>query len=302
MWTGIIALLVANFLAASINPTFIKVGLRDIPPFAFSALRFIIAALFFLPVFLKMRSKFDRKHLPYLLKISIFFPLNIVIYAIAIQYTTVMMTSILYSTVPLFVGFLAHFVLGEKLTKNKMLGAVISMGGVAFLLYSSFAKQDVSSLGTLGGNLLCLVAVLCWSTYFAFSRKLTRVYSPVTTSFFSYLLTVVAALLFVPFELMSRPVSVASVSPTAWFSVILVGTGGSAIMYFLMQYGIKRVGAFGASLFQYMSPVFGALSAVPILHEKVTPQLVAGSALILLGVFYATTYEQVAKRRKRKLV
>lgn len=302
MWTGIIALLIANFLASSINPTFVKLGVKELPPFTFSALRFLIATLFFLPVFLKMRSKFDRKQLPYLIKITLFFPANIILYAVAIQYTTAVMTQILYGAVPIVVGFIVHFILGEKLSRNKLIGAAISMCGISFLLYSSFVKQDVTSLGSLKGNLLCLVAVLCWSMYFSYSKRLMKYYSPVTTSFFSYVFTAVISLLIVPIELSRHPVNFGHISPITWFSVGIVGIGGSAVMYYLMQQGIKRVGPFGASLFQYLAPVFGALTAIPILHEHISPQLAVGSVLILTGVFYATTYEQIARRKRKNLV
>lgn len=302
MWIGIIALLFANLLASAINPTFVKLGVQEIPPVTYSALRFIVATAAFLPVFLAGRKSFDRKHLPLLLKVSIFFPLNIILFAIGIQYTTALMTSILYAAVPVIVGFLSHYVIGEKLTKNKIAGAAISLAGISFLLYASVAKQDAISLGSVQGNVLCFIAVLCWSTYFAYSRKLTKLYSPVTTSFFSYALTMLLTVAIVPFELAGRSFDITSLSATAWFSVLIVGTGGSALMYYLMQQGIKRVGAFGASLFQYLSPVLASITAIPILGESFTTPMVLGSALILAGVFYATTYEQIARRNRKHLV
>lgn len=241
MWYGIAVLLLANFLGASINPTFIKLGLRELPIFTYSALRFLIAALVFLPIFLTSKKiAFDRKHVARLTLYTLLFPLNIIFFGLAIQQTTVMMTQILYTMVPLVVGLISYFVLGEKVKRNTIAGALISFSGVSFLIFQSVQKQESLAFGTPMGNFLCIIAVLCWASYIAFSKRLVHHYSPVTTSFFSFVFTAILTSIFAPFELLAKPLQIAQISPMVWLGLVLVGVGGSAIMYFLMQVGIKK--------------------------------------------------------------
>ncbi len=297
MWYGILVLLLANALGSAINPTFVKIGLREIPVLTFSALRFIIAAGVFYPIFARSKKKaFDRNHIRTLVGVSLLFPMNIIFFGLAIQRTTVLMSQIFYAMVPLIVGFLSHFVLGDKLTRHSIAGAFISMAGIGFLISQSVMSSQSLTFGTPLGNALCIVAVLSWASYFALSKKLVHHYSPVTTSFFSFAFTAVLISIMALFEMMAKPVVWTSVSPVTWLSLVLVGVGGSAAMYFLMQVGIKRSGPFTASLVQYTGPLFASLTAIPLLGERVTPPLVIGGILILAGVFYATTYDKITNK------
>jgi drug/metabolite transporter (DMT)-like permease len=64
-------------------------------------------------------------------------------------------------------------------------------------------------------------------------------------------------------------------------------------MLFLTQYGIKHTNAFLGSVFLYLGPLFAAVTAIPLLGEQVTTNLIIGGVLILGGVFYATTSAQI---------
>ncbi|HXS15123.1 MAG TPA: DMT family transporter [Candidatus Saccharimonadales bacterium] len=205
------------------------------------------------------------------------------------------MGQIIYSLVPLIVMVLAHFVLGEKVTKSKIIGLIIALAGLGFLLMQSIVKTEHLTFGTPLGNGLILIATICWSIYLVYSKKIADTFSSSRITFVNFIFTAVILLLFVPVEYQVKPLHMNLVTIIGAMVLISLAVG-TVIQYMSMQYGIKKTTATTASVFQYMGPFFATLFAVPILHEKPTVSLIVGGILILLGVFYATTFSLIKRR------
>lgn len=296
MLLGIVALVMAGLIGGA-TPVFIKLGTREIPPITLTTIRFIIAAIILLPFYLRQNSlNLSKADILELSKKSLFFSLNVGIFSIAIQFTTAIISQIFYTLVPIIVAVLSYYLLKERFTKNKIIGLIIAFLGISFLIQQSVMKEEILTFGTPLGNMLNLLAVFSWALYMVFSKNLTNKYSPVTTSFFSFAQTVIILLFIVPFELTIRPVLTDHLTSTGMISVIGLGIFSSALMFFLLQFAIKKTTPFTTSFFQYLGPFSSALVAIPILGEKPTPALIMGGLLIIIGVFLATTYEQLKKR------
>src|SRR5581483_1412911 len=294
MLSGILALLVAGVIGGQ-TPLFLKFGLKDFPPLLFTCLRFLIATIVLLPIFLSRKEKLKKPDVKQLSFYSLFFAGNAAIFSIAVQYTTVIMSQILYTTVPLVVAVLSYFILGEKFTKYKIIGLIIAICGIGILIQNSASKNEVLSFGTPIGNILTLTAVLSWSAYMVLSKKLTKKYTPVTTSFVSYVITFLVLLFFIPFEQRVRPFTISQVTLSGILALLAVGIISSALGFFLIQFTIKKTSAFTASFFQYLGPLSGALTAIPFLGEKLTGGLLISGGLVVIGVFFATTYGYIKK-------
>ncbi|MDO8621594.1 MAG: DMT family transporter [Candidatus Levybacteria bacterium] len=297
---GLLALFVAGFIGGQ-STLLLKIGIKDFPPLLFTCLRFIIATTVLLPFFILQKEKLKRPDIKQLSLQSIFFAGNVGIFSIASQHTGAIMSQILYTIVPLVVSVLSYFILNEKFTRHKIIGLIIAMGGIIFLIQQSASKMDILSLGTPLGNFLTLLAVLSWAVYMVLSKKLTRVYSPVTTSFVSYAITAFILLILVPIEQSVRPLILSHVTPLGVLSLFTIGIISSALMFFLIQFAIKRTSAFTASFFQYLGPLSAAITAIPFLGEKLTGGLIISGVLVIFGVFYATTYPY-AKRGIRYML
>lgn len=300
MITGLIVLFTANLIGGAITPLSVKLGTHEMSPFVFTFFRFLVATLVFLPVYLKNLEKLSKKSLIRICSYSIFFALNTTLYAIGIMFTTVLISQILYTLVPLVVGILSFILLKEKFSRYKIIGALIAFFGVLLLIYESFSKTQHLSLGSPLGNIIVLAAVFCWSLYIVLSKKLTQKFKPTTTSFYSYLVNTAMLIPFILFQWISAGYIAHNVSSVGIAAVLVSGSVSSALMFFLMQVGIKKTSAFVGSLFFYFAPFFSSLTAIPILHEKVTVYLIVGGLFIILGVFIATTGEMILKRMRQK--
>lgn len=297
MRNGLIALLCAYFIGGAIAPIFVKLGTREFPAFLFSELRFLVAIAVILPFFLRQkRDKIVKKDRKLLAFNSLLFFGNVALFSFGIQYTTAITSQILYALLPLLVAVFAHFLLSERVTRNKIIGLFVALLGVGLLISQSISTHDTFSFGKPIGNILVLGAVVSWSLYAVISKKL-HVYSPITISMFNFAIMAAALLFLIPIELMFRDFSFGQVTSMGILSVIVVGIGVSAIMIFLLQYALRQVSAITVSIFAYLGPLFAAVTAIPVLHEKITTHLIIGGVLIIAGVFYATTYELLRKKR-----
>lgn len=295
MILGIVALFAAGFIGGQ-SALLLKFGTKDFPPLLFTFFRFMIATLVLLPFFVIHKEKLKRQDLKQLFLPSIFFTGNVGVFSIAVQYTSAIMSQILYTTVPLIVAVLSYFILKEKFTKNKIIGLFIAILGIAFLLKESASKMDILSFGTPLGNFLTLTAVFSWSIYMVLSKRLTKVYSPVTTSFVSYVATAFILLILVPMEQSIRPFVLSHVTQLGVLSLLGIGIISSGLMFFLIQFSIQKTSAFTASFYQYLGPLSAAITAIPFLGERLTGGLIISGILIIFGVFYATAYPLLRRK------
>lgn len=299
MFVGVGVLFLANFIGGAITPLFVKIGTRELSPFIFTFFRFFVASIVFLPFFLKNYERITKKQAATIGFFSLFFGLNATLYAIGLMHTTIIASQILYTLVPVVVGILSYFLNKEKFTVYKIVGGLIAFSGVCLLIFESFQKSQNVSLGTPLGNLIVISAVLCWSFYLVVSKKLTKTFKPTTTSFYSYVITALILSPFFVFEAFSGKLYSIHISTPEIWAISVTGTISAALMFYLMQVGIKKTSAFVASLFFYFAPFFSSLTAIPYLHEKITPLLVIGGTLIIIGVFVASTLEHIRGLKKR---
>lgn len=299
MAVGILSLLFANLVGGAITPMFIKFGVREIPPITYTFLRVVIAFLVILPIYFKHPGlKITRANFKWILIDSVFFTLNIGLFSIGIQYTNVVISQVMYAFVPIVVAILGHFLFKERLTRPKVIGSAIAFLGLLFLFFQSFHSGQ-GDFGSPFGNLIILVAVLSWSLYFVISHKITHTSSQISISLANFLVATIILAVLVPFELRVHTFSFFDVSSLGLISLLVVGIFSSVVFLNLIQTGIKRTGAFIASLFSYIGPLAAAVTAVPFLGEKITFNLVLGGLLIIFGVFYATTYPQLKSYIKK---
>lgn len=297
MLIGLIALLLYVIIGAFI-PTVVKLSLREIPPFTLTFLRFFIATAVIFPIYWKQRpKKLTQFQFIKLLAVgSLGGVFNTALYAYAIQFTSVIVSQVLYSIVPIIVASLGFFLIKEKISKPQLAGMVIGFFGVLFLIYHSAFSQDILTLGTPFGNTIILIAIFAWSFYTILSRSLSKTYSSITISFATFASSLPVLGIFVPIEMLAKGFSFSMITGRGFFELLFLGIVSSAIVYSLYQFGIKKTSAFIASLTFYLSPVAVAIPATIFLHEKITVFLFVGAALILFGVFLATTFEQLKKR------
>ena len=200
---------------------------------------------------------------------------------IALTLTQASNISVIVSIAPIFTGILAHFFLeGEKMKKSIVLGFVCAMAGICLI---TFQKGETVELNPLG-DFLGVAAAAIWGVYSICSRKIAGFgYDTIITTrrtFFYGILFMLCALPFMDFHLSLS----ALLKPVNLGNIIYLGVGASAICFVTWNYAVKSLGATRASVYIYGIPVVTILMSIPLLHEVITFQAMAGTVLTLVGL------------------
>jgi O-acetylserine/cysteine efflux transporter len=272
-------LVVVVLLGFSFVP--IKVGLREIPPFALAALRFFFAAV---PLVFFVR----RPRVPWyyiagyglvigvcqfgllFLGIKLGMPAGLASLVIQLQ---------IFFTVGLAIGFL-----GDTLRKQDLIGAAIATIGVVLL--GTYQLQS-GMTATLVGFLLVIAAALAWGIGNVVAKQAAKfdpdMFALVVWSSLAPPLPL--ALLSVAFEGgagVGR--AVASASPLAWGCVLLLAWGATLFGFASWARLLHKYPTALVSPFALLIPVSGLASGAAFLGESLAPLQLTGAALVLAGL------------------
>ena len=283
---ALLAILISAGLWASAGSVS-KLLFMEAPPFVAASHRFILASLIIIPFFLQ--TKKPKGYLRALLPLGLFNTGNILFYYMGLSLTTANTGSILGTAIPITVTLFSPFFLNEPIQKNKLAGILIGLiGALCIVLLPMIDKGNVAS-GSLLGNIFMVGSLLCWTMYIIFSRRilLHGNFSPIlstSVNIFTVTVAATAAALLAGQTLISPALSVPS-----YIGVLLYAAIGITIVtFFLFQWGVQHVSASTASLKEYAQLVVGVAINAVVLGERLTLTYLIGSALIIVGVLFAT--------------
>ena len=196
------------------------------------------------------------------------------LYAFAAIELSAGLLSVLNATSPLWGALLSALFLGERLTARRCAGLALGIVGVALV-----------SRPETGAGALAVAAELAAS----FLYGLTGVYlkrwaGDIPARGMAVGTQVMAGLLVLPF-LALTPVPPAP-SPLAVGSLVALGLLCSAVAYVLYFRLIADIGPTGALTVTYLIPIFGVAWGALFLGETVSPGMLVGGLLVLLGTFF----------------
>ena len=187
---------------------------------------------------------------------------------------------LLIATVPVLTAGLLALTGSEPLDARRGLGLAIGLGGVAALVGLDI---DLS-------NGLAVCAALATALGYAIgpiiiSRHLSDL-PPLGVIAASLAL---ATLLYVPFVVPAWP---AHFAVDASLSVLVLGVVCTAIAFVLFFALIAEAGPARATVITYVNPLVALVLGVMLLDEALTPGMVVGFALVLLGSYFATSHRK----------
>jgi drug/metabolite transporter (DMT)-like permease len=279
----ILAVILAGVIAGS-AAGITKKGLEEIPPYSFSFLRFVVASLCVLPLFLKLKKN-STSQLGKLTKFSLFATLNILFFVIGLNITTANIGVIVYAAVPLMVVAILFLFFKERLSRLKELGVIIGFVGVLLITFLPVLEKGNPFAGNLWGNILLILAVIFWSLYMVYSKKLQEKYSLfLITCNFIFVSTFAFFPLFI-WDIFAYYGWWEQLSAWGIFSVVYMAVVITVMNYMLTQYTIKHGGAAFSSMMFYIQPIVGFGINFLLLGELLTPGFIFGSLLALVGTY-----------------
>jgi drug/metabolite transporter (DMT)-like permease len=203
----------------------------------------------------------------------------------AIQLSSVAVGLLSYSSFPVFTVLLEPLFFREKFDWRSLGAAGVCLGGI-FLIVPRFDPADSIYQGVLWG----LLAGLTFAVLTLLNRRLVRRYSSLAIAFFQDLF---AAAILMPALLFVRPAFL-SAGDLALLAVLgVVCTAGSHTLFIR---GMRRVRAQTASIISSLEPVYGIALAFVFLAEKPSFRTLAGGAVIMAAVFWASLKKNIRYR------
>lgn len=195
------------------------------------------------------------------------------------------LSSVLNSTVPIFSVLLAAVVLAdEPASLPRIGGVVLGFGGVVLLLSRDLSHGEIFS-STLAGQGAIILASICYAAGAVWVRRTLRGLPSLTIA--TYVLAISAAEMVLVSLVLSRP-DFGSIDTDTVIAVIWLGVLGSGIAYPLAYAILAEWGASRYTLLAYMMPVVGLTLGALVLHEALDWRILAGSALVILGIGLAS--------------
>jgi drug/metabolite transporter (DMT)-like permease len=281
-YIGIIYLLITIILFSTFEVTS-KFLAPYMNPIQITFSRFLIGGMVLLPfALLRLNKKQIKLSLKDFFHCGLLGLINIVISMGLIQlglvYTNASVCAVLFSVNPLFVVLFAKFLLGEKITINKIVGLILGVLGVIILFIDSIYQKT----STLLGLILILSSAMFFALYTVMGKKVinNRIDSLITTTF-SFL---IGSMLLMPVQILLRisffP-NVSNIVPQLLYMSIVV-TGIAYVLYFK---GLSRLEAGAGSMLYFAKPAIASILAILLLNEHPGVNLFIGIVIIAMGIF-----------------
>jgi probable blue pigment (indigoidine) exporter len=204
---------------------------------------------------------------------------------VAMQTIEASLAAIVASTMPLLVAFASWTVFGERIRPLGVAGLVAGVGGVALIMGARLQGQvDMFGLG------LCVIGVVSLTVATLSVRG---------ASSGGNFLMIVGLQMLVGSAVLWVPALAFETFDVTWtwqlgvafaYTVIVPGIGATLIWFML----VDRIGATPASVFHFLTPFFGVLTAALLLGEKLGSMDIIGVVIITAGILAV----QMAKQKR----
>ncbi|WP_353431728.1 DMT family transporter [Polynucleobacter sp. MWH-UH23A] len=266
----------------------------SVSPITLSAVRWGLAALLLLPlgwrVFKPDSALWQNKKRFILLGLFGVGSYNVLLY-LALQTSTAINVTLIGASMPIWMLFIGAVWYQVKPSLLQLLGAIVSLIGVAIVLTRG-ELSALLSMEMVEGDLLIMLATILWAFY---SWMLSRPDSSTERQWpwADFLMAqVLVGLLWTSFfDGFEIAMGHAHLELNAWTGslIVFVAVGPSLIAYRCWGLGVNGAGPTVAAFFANFIPLFTALLSAAMLGEP--PQLFHGVAfaLIALGIWVSST-------------
>jgi drug/metabolite transporter (DMT)-like permease len=277
--------LLAMALIWGLNFPLIKASLAELPPLAFNALRFPLAAL---TVLLVLRAKGhipwpERADLPRIVGLGI---LGNVVYQgffiFGLNATYAGNASILLATTPVWTLAFSTLRGHERPGSLMWLGISATLLGMVLVVAGGGLVMGLEG-ATLRGDLLLVGAAVTWSLYSVGSRRMIHKYGSVPTTAWTLWTGSVGLVLWGLPSLLATPIH--DISSLAWVGVAYAGILAIGLAYLLWYRAVLRIGNSRTAAYSNLTPVVALAVAWVWLGETPAPMQLMGAAVILSGLY-----------------
>jgi len=201
---------------------------------------------------------------------------------LSMQYTTASRGALVICTSPLLTLTAAAFLGYEKCTVRRLAGALCALLGVLVglsdRLLAGTARSFINS-----GDAIALFATILLALFNVYAGTMLLRYRATTIA---PIATVGGLIVLFGFAAVHGSLTaIPSLTGPDWVALFFCGTVGGAGVLLLWSWAIEHASAGRVAIFVTAAPMSAAITGAIVLSEPVTVQLVAGTALIIAGIY-----------------
>jgi drug/metabolite transporter (DMT)-like permease len=186
---------------------------------------------------------------------------------------------------PLFTLVLAILFLREKVVARRIAGMLIAFAGLIIVL-----RWGRIGMGLVTGvknadmkyMLIATLAPLSWSFYTILGKDLLESRSPWVVTCLPVVIGTLPLLFLATPGFFGR---MFSMDPSHWFALAYLSFASTLLGFFIWNLALRHLPASSVASFIYLNPPFAALFGWLLFDEEVTLWFLAGSAVVLTGLW-----------------
>ncbi|WP_421763359.1 DMT family transporter [Ekhidna sp.] len=269
-----------------INYSVLKIVVPEyVGPYGFIVFRVIIASAVFWIIHFFSREKINWKEDGWRLTTCALtgVAVNQLLFYKGISLTSAVNGSIIMTLTPVLVLIWASILIGERITRTKIIGIVVGLIGALIILYQ---PDTLFTSGDWKGDILVLINAASYACYLVLVKPLMKKYSPMTVVTWVF---TIAIIFVIPVGLsQATSVDFASLPTKVWWSMgyaILIVT---VVVYFLNAWTLVRVDSSVVGAFIYLQPVFATVTAILFFGEVFLLKHLLAATFVFVGVYLVT--------------
>lgn len=262
---------------------FAGVAVKELPPLTVVLVRVLLAAICLLPVFWYLGHSLPRSFSTWLPFFGMGLLNNVLPFGLIFAgqtQITVGLSSIINAMTPLFTVLIMATFQEERLTKNRVIGVLLGLIGVAVL---KGYETPINGNQTFG-IVLCLAAAVSYGFAALWGRKFLVGVPPMksaTCQLLSSTLIIAVAVC-----LIDKPWTIPTPSYNTVLSLIALAVLGTALAYIVFFKILVRAGASNVMLVTLLIPITALLLGNTFLEEEIRLKEIIGAIIIGLGLLF----------------
>ena len=259
----------------------------SVEPMNFTFIRFTLAALFLLPIFVK---KDNRDKLKILLKKDLHYLAMLSLVGIvgegmlvfcALKYTTAARASLMANASPISTLIISWLAGKELLTGRKITGMLLGFAGLVIAFLGNGDDQFATGASMFKGDFMAFASGVCWALYTVYGDRVSNEYGGLLCG---EVMFVIAMIVLLPATLWINKKIILDLPWQTWLGAIYLGMLSYGLANSLWICALKYLKPGQLGSFGYLSAAIAMTCSAIFVNEKFTITFFIAIALVLIGV------------------
>lgn len=255
----------------------ILIRISDSTPIVISTYRMGLSSLILFPFFIFNRKKVEKKEKIFFILSGLFLALHFYSWITSLNFTTIMSSTVLVTTNPIFVSILSYILFKKRLKPKTLLAIILSILGILFMSYGGEFSTNIK------GNSLALLGAIFASLYIITNYSLRKRYDLINIVFRVYFISFIV-LLIISFLLKENLIFLPK---REYFILFLIAFFPQVIGHSIFNYALKFLSPIFISLTILGEPIGATILGMIFFKEIPKVLEILGGLFIIIAILIA---------------